>query len=121
MKKWILILALAVALIAAVVIVSQMKPDIDTTQNGIETTESTGTTESTEVSIPIESTLTYEEYQAMSGTERQAHFMSFSSEAAFNAWLAAAKEDYDARQSTRETINGDGPIDIGGLIGGNND
>lgn len=117
MKKWILILVLAVALVAAVMLASRNTPaGGETPSDDFSTTESTGTEETGD---SIESTLTYEEYQNMSGPDRQAHLESFSSMDAFLNWLNAAKADYEADQATRPTINGDEPIDIGDLIGGN--
>ena len=121
MKKWILIAVLAGALAAAVILASRNMPDVSQNpSDDFGSTESSGTEESTDPNI--ECTLTYEEYQAMSGPDRQAHMESFGDDMdAFLAWLNHAKAEYEAHQATRPTINGDGPIDIGDLIGGNNE
>ncbi len=118
MKKWILIIVLAVALIAAVILASQSQADFGGTTPSDDpgTTGSSGTEESTGT---IELKLTYEEYQAMSGPERQEWLESFPTMDDFLAWLNAAKSQYEAEQATRETINGNDPINIGDLINGN--
>lgn len=119
MKKWILILVLAVALVAAVALASRNLPGSNDTPpvDDPGTTESSGTEESTGT---IELKLTYDEYQAMSGPERQEWLESFASMDDFLTWLNAAKAQYEAEQATRETINGNDPIDIGDLINGGN-
>lgn len=120
MKKWILIAVFAVALVVAVILASRYMPEVSQIPtDDFSTGDSSSTEESTDPSI--ECTLTYEEYQAMSGPERQAHLETFADMDAFLAWLNYAKEEYEAHQATRPTINGDGPIDIGDLIGGNNE
>ena len=62
---------------------------------------------------------TYEEYIAMSGEEQQAFLERFDSMALFFAWLNAAKAEYDENQNDIE-IGGDGSIDLGEIVGGNN-
>lgn len=120
MKKWILVAALALALVVAVILASRNTPNVDYTPSDlIGNTEPSSTEETSDVSI--ESTLSYEEYQNMSGPDRQAHLETFSDMDAFIAWLNHAKAEYDAQQATRPTVDGNGPIDIGGLIGGNNE
>lgn len=59
---------------------------------------------------------TWEEYQAMSGAEREAHFKQFSSPEAYIQWLNKAKADYDKEHPTIE-VGADGTIDLGKLTG----
>ena len=124
MKKWILIAVLTIALVVAVMLASRNTPIIsDTPSDDFGTEESSGTEESTGAGdssdTNIESTLSYEEYQAMSGPERQSHLETFSDLDAFLAWLNHAKAEYEAHQATRPTIDGNGTIDISGLVGNN--
>lgn len=133
MKKqwqWILIIVLAVLLIVAVIIASRSFPDVDQTpsSNNTGTTQTTGsgsestdpTNEDVENTFP---TVSYEEYQfIMSDPERQAYYDKFSSHEAYLVWYNSAKAEFEAKEETDTTpvINGDGPIDIGGLSGNNN-
>lgn len=121
-KQWILIVVLAALLITAVIFASRSFPNIDqmpttdsTHTTGLETTE--GTEPSYEIKFP---TISYEEYQNMTGEDRQAYYEKFPSADAFNAWLKIAREEYEAYRATIPTIDGDSPIDIGSLIGGTN-
>lgn len=62
---------------------------------------------------------TWEEYQAMTGEERQEHFNRFASADDYMNWLNKAKADYEKRHPTIE-VGKDGTVDIGDLINGNN-
>ena len=119
-KQWLLIVILAALLVVAVIFASRKFPDNNQTltTGDSQTTESTGTGETFDATFP---TVSYEEYQNMSGPDRQAYYQKFSSPEEFNAWLKAAREAYEAERATVPTIDGDGPIDIGGLIGGDED
>ena len=64
-------------------------------------------------------TLTYEEYQALSGAEQMAYMESFPSVQDFFAWYNEAKAKYDAEQDRIE-IGGDGNIDLDDIINGKN-
>ena len=118
--QWILIVVLAVLLIVAVIFATNSFPDVAPTtgtQNN-QTDDTQGTTEETlDSAFP---TVSYEEYQSMSGEDRQAYYEKFPSASAFNAWLNAARAAYEADRATIPTIDGDKPIDIGGLLSGNN-
>ena len=118
-KQWILIVVLAALLITGVIIASRSFPDVDPmpSESSTQTTASDMTEGSFEDTFP---TVSYEEYQNMSGEDRQAYYEKFSSSDSFDAWLKEAREAYEAHKATTPTINGDGPIDIGDLIGGNN-
>lgn len=61
---------------------------------------------------------TWEEYQAMTGEERQAHFERFESPEAYLTWMNEAKAAYDKAHPTIE-VGKDGTIDIGEIIGKN--
>jgi len=62
--------------------------------------------------------LSYEEYMAMSPTEQQAYFQSFSNPADFFTWHNNAKAEYDANKNDIE-IGAGGSIDLGDIINGN--
>ena len=118
--QWILIVLLAVLLIVAVIFATNSFPDIDST-TGTQNDQTVDTQETTEETVDSTfPTVSYEEYQSMSGADRQAYYEKFPSASSFNAWLNAAREAYEADRATIPTINGDNPIDIGGLLGGNN-
>lgn len=101
-------------------------------KNGLKTGSNTGTTgnngnsgnngsnngnSSTEEKKPED--YTWEEYQAMTGEERQEHFNRFASADDYMNWLNKAKADYEKRHPTIE-VGKDGTVDIGDLINGNN-
>lgn len=77
-------------------------------------TTSGGTTDDTKPK-----TLTWEEYNALSGEKQYAYFQSFSDPKDFFAWQEKAKADYEKRHPTIE-VGKDGTVDIGDLINGNN-
>ena len=54
---------------------------------------------------------TYADYQAMSGAEKQAFRASFASNAAFKAWLDAAREQHIADESRVPIGSGDSSLD----------
>jgi len=129
-KQWILIVVLAALLVAAVIIASRSFPNVNQTPgaNSTGTTQTTGsgsesidpTDEDIENIFP---TVSYEEYQfVMSDTERQAYYDKFSSHEAYLAWFNSAKAEFEAKEETDDTpkVDGDSPIDIGGLSGNNN-
>ena len=118
-KQWILIIVLAALLVTADIIASRSFPDINETPTtgSSQTTESGSTDESTENTQNSFPTVSYEEYQNMTGEDRQTYYEKFSSDDAFNAWLKEAREEYETHRATIPTIDGDNPIDIGGLIG----
>ncbi len=62
---------------------------------------------------------TYEEYQNMTDAEQKAYRNSFPSISDYFAWLGAAMEEYENSQNKVE-IGGDGSVDLGDYIGGNN-
>lgn len=62
---------------------------------------------------------TWEEYEAMTGEERQEHFSKFASLEQYLNWFNKAKADYDKTHPTIE-VGKDGTIDIGDLINGKN-
>lgn len=88
------------------------KPSSGGTSSG--GTTSGGTTDDTKPK-----TLTWEEYNALSGEEQYAYFQSFSDPKDFFAWQEKAKADYEKRHPTIE-VGKDGTVDIGDLINGNN-
>lgn len=59
---------------------------------------------------------TWEEYQAMSGAEREAHFKQFTSTEAYMTWLNKAKADYDKAHPTIE-VGPNGTVDLGKING----
>ena len=61
-------------------------------------------------------TLSYEEYNALSGEEQEAYFNTFDSIEDFVAWYNTAKQEYEA-SVTQIEIGGDGEVDLGDLIG----
>lgn len=109
--RWIIVLAAALVLVVLVALFSMEKaPAVDNN----ETSGSSETQESTD-SQEEDVGLTYEEYQAMSGTDRQAFFDSFETMDDFLRWLEKAKAAYEGSKN-ENAINGDKPIDIGDLI-----
>ena len=78
--------------------------------------ETTTIPEETEPAEPDE--ITYEDYLAMSATEKKAFKDTFGSTTAFLAWYNAAKAEYEESQGRIE-IGGDGSVDLGGNTGGN--
>lgn len=62
--------------------------------------------------------LTYEEFHAMTGAEQRAHQESFANLDDFFDWYNAAKETYEKENPSIE-IGGNGEVDLGGLTGGN--
>lgn len=112
---------------------AQFDEAVKIAKNGLKTGSSTGTTgnngnsgnngsnngnsSSTEEKKPED--YTWEEYQAMTGEERQGHFNRFASADDYMNWLNKAKADYEKRHPTIE-VGKDGTVDIGDLINGNN-
>lgn len=66
---------------------------------------------------PSEREIGWEEYNAMTGAEREAFFNSFASPEDFVNWLTAAKAQYEKEHPTIE-IGENGEIDLGKLTGG---
>lgn len=64
-------------------------------------------------------TVTWQEYQDMSGEEQQAFYNDFPSHADFKAWRTAAKKKYDDDLIKIE-IGEDGKIDLDGAMNSNN-
>ncbi|MBQ8914622.1 MAG: hypothetical protein IJ046_00425 [Clostridia bacterium] len=64
---------------------------------------------------PNPADVTYEEYHAMKADDQQAFFESFGSIEDFFDWYKAAKAKYEKDNPDQEI--GDGPIDLGDLIG----
>ena len=62
--------------------------------------------------------VTYEQYQAMSGDEQYAYFNTFGSVEDFFAWYNAAKATYEKENPSIEI--GGGSIDLGEIINGKN-
>ena len=63
-------------------------------------------------------TLTYEQFTAMTGAEQRAFQSSFATIDDFFAWYNAAKETYEKENPSIE-IGGDGMVDLEGLLGDN--
>lgn len=107
---------------------TQPGPTAPSTQPTEPTTPSTQPSDPTEPENTIPGTTdapsheyTYEDYMAMSPSERQAFVESFGSIDAFWEWYDAAYADYEARQETIEVGGDGGGIDIGDLVGGGDD
>lgn len=86
------------------------KPSSGGTSSGGAT--SGGTTDDTKPK-----TLTWEEYNALSGEKQYAYFQSFSDPMDFFAWQEEAKAAYDKAHPTIE-VGKDGTIDLGDLVNG---
>ena len=97
-----------------------------------EETEPTETTQSTESTDPTETTTAtepteapaapktdYEVYMSKSAEEQQKFLESFPSVQDFFIWLENAKKEYEASRDYIE-IGGNGPVDIGDILGKNN-
>ena len=99
------------------------KPSSGGTSSG--GTTSVGTTSGGTTPTPAPDTgkkpqdYTWEEYQAMSGEQRQEHFEKFESPEDYLTWMNDAKAAYDKAHPTIE-VGKDGTVDIGDLINGNN-
>ncbi len=66
-----------------------------------------------------DTSMTYEQFQAMTGAEQRAFQASFPDIDAFFEWYNAAKETYEKENPSIE-IGGDGVVDLDGLLGGGN-
>lgn len=92
----------------------------DTQTSGPVTKPDDTTANTDNPSTPIEpgpdTSLTYEEYMAMTATQQQAYFESFASIDDYFTWYNDAKKAYEDAQDRVEI---DGEIDIGDIIGGN--
>lgn len=111
-KQWILIVVLAALLVAAVIIASRSFPDVSRTpgSNSTDTTQTTGSESTDPSNEDVENTfptISYEEYQNMSGDDRTAYRNQFSSVEAYEAWHDAAKAAYEANRATIPVIEGD--------------
>ena len=85
-------------------------------QTGNQTGDQSGN-EQTGTQQPTPSgTLTIEEYEALSTSQQQAYFMSFSTVDAFYEWLEAA----EAARKPGNTVTGDGTLDLGDIVGKQN-
>ena len=62
--------------------------------------------------------VTWEEYEAMTGEQRQAHYEKFASPEAYLKWMTDAKAAYEKSHPTID-VGKDGTIDIGEIIGKN--
>jgi len=58
------------------------------------------------------SAVTWEEYQKMTGVEKDEFFASFSSSSAFVEWKKKAQADYQAGQIGIQTIGSGGTINL---------
>ena len=65
-----------------------------------------------------DTSLTFEQFQAMTGAEQRAYQESFENLEDFFVWLNAAKEAYEKENPSIE-IGGSGEVDMGDLVGGN--
>lgn len=63
--------------------------------------------------------VTYEEYNAMSGKEQEAFYYSFDSADDYFEWYKAAKQAYEDSKNDI-VIGGDGSIDLGEILNGKN-
>lgn len=89
----------------------------DETTEGTEGTD--GTTESTGDGPKDKWSVTYEEYNAMSGKEQEAFYYSFDSADDYFEWYKAAKQAYEDSKNDI-VIGGDGSIDLGEILNGKN-
>ena len=113
MKKWIILAALAVLLVAGILIAEKLSaPDVNV--NIKEETTTVGVTYSEEDLLLMKTT--WEEYQAMTSEEQQNFKKSFSSLQVYIDWYWDAKAAYDAKQNV-EVIGPGQSINIGDLIG----
>ena len=129
MKKqwiWIIIVAMAAILLAAVIIASRSFPDVkvrnntetsqttDTETPTGENEESTGENEESagENDESTFYTISFEEYNNLEGPDREAYRLQFPSNEAFLAWHDEAKAEYDASRAAIETIDGNGSINL---------
>ena len=83
------------------------KPAQSTTQSGNQTTESP--------MPPENDLLTYEEYNKLSVSEKEAYFKSFADPEDFYDWLDAAEAVYN-EQNKDNVVTGDGSIDLEDFI-----
>ncbi len=110
-KQWILVLGLAVVLAVAVLLASQIgKAPQDNHQDT--TTES-----SSEEEIVFQApAITYEEYQAMTGEERDALLKQFPSNSVFTDWVREIRAEYEEHKMDN-AIDGDNVIDLNDITG----
>ena len=92
------------------------KPATDTSTGGSKGTTG-GSTAAPDTNKKAED-VTWEEYEAMTGEQRQAHFEKFASPEAYLKWMTDAKAAYDKAHPTID-VGKDGTIDIGEIIGKN--
>ena len=125
-KQWILIVVLAALLVAAVIIASRSFPDVSRTpgSNSTDTTQTTGSESTDPSNENVENTfptISYEEYQNMSGDDRTAYKNKFSSDDAFYTWHEEAKAIYEKewqeKWNDKDKVDGDAVIDIGQFAG----
>jgi len=97
---------------------SDTKPD---TGSSGENSGNSGSADNEMPRVPYEpAEVSYQDYLDMSAAEQQAFIMTFSDPADFFAWLNEGKAAYEAANPSIE-IDGSGSIDIGDLIGKDND
>ena len=99
---------------------TQFNTAMDYAKNGKPATDtSTGGSKSTTVDPNKKAQdVTWEEYEAMTGEQRQAHFEKFASPEAYLKWMTDAKAAYEKLHPTID-VGKDGTIDIGEIIGKN--
>lgn len=99
---------------------TQFNTAMDYAKNGKPVTDtSTGGSKGTTVDPNKKAQdVTWEEYEAMTGEQRQAHFEKFASPEAYLKWMTDAKAAYDKAHPTID-VGKDGTIDIGEIIGKN--
>ena len=78
-----------------------------------------GVTEGTDTPVKDKWSVTYEEYNAMSGKEQEAFYKSFDSAQDYFKWRKAAKKAYEDSKNDI-VIGGDGSIDLGEILNGKN-
>ena len=99
---------------------SQFNTAMDYAKNGKPATgSSTGGSNGTTVDPNKKAEdVTWEEYEAMTGEQRQAHYEKFASPEAYLKWMTDAKAAYEKSHPTID-VGKDGTIDIGKLVGNN--
>lgn len=99
---------------------TQFNTAMDYAKNGKPATDpSTGGSKGTTVDPNKKAQdVTWEEYEAMTGEQRQAHFEKFASPEAYLKWMTDAKAAYEKSHPTID-VGKDGTIDIGEIIGKN--
>ncbi len=92
-------------------------PTQDPTQGDETQPSQPGVTEGTDAPVKDKWSVTYEEYNAMSGKEQEAFYNSFDNAGDYFKWHKAAKKAYEDSKNDI-VIGGDGSIDLGEILNG---